>query len=173
MFGGNAPPLNANIMRISNFSALLLTAAAVAAGEQTFTAAFPAKGAFVLPVDAAPRALNQCSRRAPQGVSDFWVPSEAQIAELESRLVPYLDRRQRDGGTVPPNKAYHRQYIGIIRRSVRLIYGSFYLDDGFPGDDISEKSRAVIVCDGGSSFWGIEYDPATKAFDELQFNGYV
>ncbi len=30
---------------------------------------------------------------------------------------------------------------------------------------------AVGVCDGGPSFFGVEYDPETKAFSHFEFNG--
>jgi hypothetical protein len=28
-----------------------------------------------------------------------------------------------------------------------------------------------MVCDGGNAFFGVEYDPKTKAFTHLVFNG--
>ncbi len=30
---------------------------------------------------------------------------------------------------------------------------------------------ALIVCDGGNSFWGVLYDVETKEFSLLSFNG--
>jgi hypothetical protein len=29
----------------------------------------------------------------------------------------------------------------------------------------------IFVCDGGDDFWGLEYDPESKAFSALEFNG--
>jgi hypothetical protein len=28
----------------------------------------------------------------------------------------------------------------------------------------------MIICDGGASFWGLEYDPATEEFTDMTFN---
>ena len=33
------------------------------------------------------------------------------------------------------------------------------------------QNKPYIVCDGGSSYWGVLYDPGTKKFLELAFNG--
>jgi hypothetical protein len=29
----------------------------------------------------------------------------------------------------------------------------------------------MIICDGGKSFWGVLYDPETRTFSQLAFNG--
>ena len=42
----------------------------------------------------------------------------------------------------------------------------------FP-DYLDEKSRPVVVCDGGPAFWGIVFDPEANLFLDLKVNGSV
>ena len=57
---------------------------------------------------------------------------------------------------------------GQIRDGASLIYGNFIPNTvrGSP-----RSGRAAVICDGGSAFWGIAYDPASGQFTELEFNG--
>jgi len=34
-----------------------------------------------------------------------------------------------------------------------------------------QRTEPVLVCDGGDAVWGALYDPATKIFRDLAFNG--
>jgi len=87
---------------------------------------------------------------------------------LELKLVEYLEMLS--GTEAPPRGvSYHRQYTGFVRDGRRLIYGSFYPGNGEV--TAGERSQAAIICDGGSSRWGIVYDIATERFSELAFNG--
>ena len=33
------------------------------------------------------------------------------------------------------------------------------------------RHPAIMICDGGDDYWGLEYDPATKTYSQLAFNG--
>ena len=39
------------------------------------------------------------------------------------------------------------------------------------GDTSDWRTSVTVVCDGGTDFFGVEYDPATREFRELHFNG--
>jgi hypothetical protein len=127
----------------------------------------PLQGRYVLPANLGPALLQQCSRTAPSNVTEFWVPSEADIVDLEQRLSAYLLQAN---SRKPPADSYHRQYIGFIRNGTRLIYGSFYAAS-FPS--ANDSKAPVMICDGGPAFWGIVFNTDTKVFTEIQFNGYA
>jgi len=127
----------------------------------------PLQGRHVLPANVGPALLRQCSRAAPSNVTEFWVPAEADIVDLEQRLSAYLLQVH---STKPPANSYHRQYIGIIRNGTRLIYGNYY-----PASlsSVNDSKIPVMVCDGGPALWGIVFNTDTKVFTEVQFNGYA
>ena len=130
---------------------------------------FPANARFIFPASKGALLLQQCSRNTPKDISGFWEPSPKEIERLEALLVRYLADREKSRAFLPPKgMQYHRQYVGIVRAGVRMIYGNFY-PGGAPRD--TEKTGPAIVCDGGPSHWGIVFDPQTGEFRELEFNG--
>jgi hypothetical protein len=124
---------------------------------------------FVLAPSKGLVLLKQCSRATPQGVEGFWMPSSGEVADLEGRLVPFL-KASASGHEVLPLDQYHRQYIGFTKQGKHYIYGSFY---AVPGAVVAnyEATEPVLVCDGGSHFWGIVFSIDSKAFMDLAFNG--
>ena len=165
---GNARPLNCGVMRHRVLIVGLLLVAAFGARAQSYGLSFPAGVRTVLSIASAPDVLDQCSRETPQGVTGFWEPSDTAIEALERRLVEYLEAL---GGTEGPPRGvpYGRQYIGFVRDGMNLIYGNFF---PITGRGISPSSeRAYSICDGGSTRWGIVYDPVSGQLSELKFNG--
>jgi hypothetical protein len=155
-------------------SGALLVCAVAAAGTalaQSWQIKLPGTGTFILHADAGQSLLRQCSRDAPANVSQFWDPSGEQIQKLELLLPKYVGNDAGQKLRIPGNVEYHRQYIGIVVNGKRLIYGNFYPAD-FP-DYLDEKSRPVVVCDGGPAFWGIVFDPEANLFLDLKVNGSV
>jgi hypothetical protein len=138
-----------------------------AASAQSYRLLFPSGKRFVLPVALASSLLSQCSRPTPEGATNFFEPTQAELDELETRLPAYLDSGV--SGEFPPRMQYHRQYIGFVKGGARYVYGSFY----FGGEQIleGERTRAIVVCDGGATFWGIVYSIDRGEFSELSFNG--
>ncbi|MCO6512674.1 MAG: hypothetical protein J5I65_17970 [Aridibacter famidurans] len=132
----------------------------------------------VLKGEQAEALLEQCSRPAPSKIEGTWLPSDAEIAEMESRLneirklkVSYLPEIAKELKI----EESHLQYAGIIVEGRKLIYiNAFpigYSDTLKNITDIDWRQHAVEVCDGGSAFWGVEYDPAKKEFFNLHVNG--
>lgn len=122
----------------------------------------------ILPESQGPVLMRQCSRPAPTDVSGFWSPSPEQVSAFEQRLPDFL-RKSALPVKLPD---YYRQYVGVISHGRRLIYlNAFYA--GFLTHDPKRdwKISAVIVCDGGDGFWGVEFDPADKTFHHLESNG--
>ena len=116
--------------------------------------------------------LQQCSRDAPAAATDSWQPRASDIARLEAALPAALA-----GEASPPGgnfagfpTGWVRQYIGIQRGATRTIYGNFApLSDGDTHPDAG--TVVIAVCDGGPSFFGAEFDPATGRFTHIAFNG--
>ena len=158
---------------LQRYSGVLLVCA-VAAGAafaQSLQFKLPGAGTFILPADAGRSLLGQCSRDAPANVSQFWDPSGEQIGRLEFLLPKYVGNDAGQKLRIPDNVEYHRQYVGIVVNGKRLIYGNFY-PANFP-DYLDEKSKPVVVCDGGPAFWGIVFDPEANVFLDLKVNGSV
>jgi len=155
-------------MRHSNFAAgIALVIVFAGAAQSNFT--LPSGQRFVLALANGAELFSQCSRATPQGAKDFWTPTEAQLDELEADLIKELEARRRSD----PRRdiAYHRQYVGFVKDGTSLIYGNYY--PGADGLFRYERTRAVGVCDGGSAFWGVVYDPATRTFNDFSFNGFT
>ena len=122
---------------------------------------------FILPTVTAGDMFKPCSRDAPKDVDGYWTPSSAQIAQLEIYLGAYLYAHPRQFALDGPS---NRQYVGFKRGDKQYIYGNFYPQ--LPDAEISKQSEVpVVVCDGGTSFWGIVYDPVSHAFEAPAFNG--
>lgn len=125
----------------------------------------PDQGRFILPKDLGPELLHQCSRSAPTDIESYWQPSSRNIDELE-KLLPAFISKQENGFSFL--HIYDRQYIGFVKHGKRYIYGNFY--PRHAGEE-KEASRPMIICDGGSDFWGIVYDISSQMFKEISFNG--
>lgn len=131
-----------------------------------------AQDGAVMPPDKAKDLLHQCSRPSPQNVTGTWLPQAAQISELEARLPPLLERNLA-GQRHPDIAHYARQYAGLVQKDRRIIYvNGFWLHPSDPAVKSGVwRTRANMVCDGGNAFFGVEYDPMTKGFTHLVFNG--
>ena len=135
-----------------------------------------AKDGVVFPTSKAKTLLAQCSRGVPQGVTGFWSPQPAQIAQLEM-LLPALLERALAGQSHPPVQFYMRQYAGLVLKNRNLIYVNgfaSYPDNAYDRKDRETgkwRTEALVVCDGGNSFFGAVYDPQTRKFEGLGFNG--
>lgn len=88
------------------------------------------------------------------------------MAAPEASFVAFWRAQKRPRRT-PLLATFLRQYAGFTRGGRRMIYlNAFGLRD-----DPKWKSRAVVVCDGGPSFFGAVYDVQARRWSELSFNG--
>jgi hypothetical protein len=147
----------------------LLLFLAVPAHAETRLYQFDPVVRYILPVGKGAELLHQCSRPAPENVTEFWQPSPEEITKLEFALPAYLLNLKES--EAPPGGIYARQYIGIVSGGKRLVYGNyFYVRDS---DTADRSAVPAIVCDGGSYFWGLVYDPAAGTFSDLAMNGAI
>jgi hypothetical protein len=114
------------------------------------------------------RALfDQCARDVPQHRSGYWDPTPEQIRQLEADLVPYLRTRKLPDSSPPVQQSW-RQYAGFERFGKKLIYVAAFPGPLYEGD--YWKREAEQVCAGGPAYYGLVYDPQTRAFGEMAFN---
>lgn len=150
---------------------LLLVSLALLASSCASIPERPIEDAAILAADQAPKLLDQCSRSTPQSGEGTWAPGWRDIHSLEELLPAALEGERFDGmpASKPP-QGWRRQYVGIVRGGRKLIYGNY-----FPATTsfsrIDWRSESVVVCDGGSNFFGIEYDIDAGRITHLAFNG--
>jgi hypothetical protein len=161
------------------FIAALLTALVL---PQSSASQLRSDWAVVLPADYwPPNMYRWCSREAPTR-SGYWAPDPETIVALEGALAPALQRalgeQIKDPSRRPTPTDYYRQYMGIRIRGRQTVYiNGFHknflehLATTRPEAADGWRSRAVSVCDGGSWFFGAEYDPATRQIANIRFNG--
>jgi len=149
---------------------------ALAAGLLSATAmAAPARavsdtGYVILPFDQAKTLLSQCSRPTPLPGERGWTPSPGDIARFEAALPKALaPATAKHPFLEPVPKGWLRQYVGMIRKGHRVIYGNFIPTRA--GDFNYWRSAAVAVCDGGPAFFGAEFDADRNAITDIEFNG--
>lgn len=105
------------------------------------------------------------------GLTDHTDPQMARMVALGILALPLFvglfiatpPERTRPRGT----DQYFAQFVGITRDGQPLIHANFFCDDF----GMDWRSDIVIVCDGGSCFFSVEYDPATGAYQNLMING--
>ena len=135
----------------------------------------PAMGA-ILPVEKAEALAKQCSRISPGPVTGTWAPTEPAIRELEAELGAEIERQlaaTSAAGSKP--EAYYRQYAGLTIEGRQVIYVNGIDKDAVErapeAQRESWKTNPVMICDGGTITFGVEYDPAAKTFANFAFNG--
>lgn len=121
----------------------------------------------ILPTSEGKDLVGQCSRECPYDAKSFWAPSTSQVAGIEQRLPALLHA---SGHKIDLSHSC-RQYLGIVVHGKRIIYMSAIDISVISGDDW--RAKALVVCDGGDIFWGVEFDPATNTFAHLAFNGAI
>jgi hypothetical protein len=128
----------------------------------------------VLDSTKAQRFEKQCSRAEPQ-INGGWNPSESDIDTLQKHLSEICKLKSEEccsvGGSVTAPFEYRRQYVGIITHGRKMIYvNAFPLHEKLLGL-CNWRKEPYLVCDGGESYWGVVFDPETKKFLSLAFNG--
>ena len=160
-------------------------------------------GVFIVPPAHAASVLQQCSRPVPALPDSFWMPTPADVAAVERRLLaeirPAFWARWRENyrSVAPPElrpPRYVRQYVGLAYGGRRVLYVNGFMPHmaisadsaerawyGEEADGGAQSARAAlrdrlgragyVVCDGGEWYFGIEYEPASGGFRNLEFNG--
>jgi len=144
----------------------------------TSTDSVSSERAVLLPSTQAQQLLQQCSRESPQPVSGVWTVSPIVVAQLE-RDLPKLSSVVSQsccgkGLSVANPSTYYRQYAGVSVGGHDYVYiNAFHYHPIYlhRRDQDRWRTEPVQVCDGGADFWGVLYDPETRQFTQLSFNG--
>jgi hypothetical protein len=103
----------------------------------------------------------------------YWTPTESDIVEAESKLVTFLQQSQIRGSEknrmLKDIKSYKRQYVGILIKGEKEIFINFFCIV----DDPEWTKHEVLVLDGGSCFFRVNFSMKTQMFHGLQVNGYA
>ena len=132
----------------------------------------------VMPLAKGQDLLDQCSRDTPD-VTSYWLPDAGQIADLEKALDPAIASALAKRVEMAPDQGYDRQYIGIVTGGQKRIYINGFIHElrETKGAEVSYppkefwRTNAVVICGGGSYYFGAIYDLATKKFSDFAFNG--
>ena len=127
----------------------------------------------------ATKLMAQCSRPTPT-IDRSWNPTPLDVAALESRLDSISHLTVEGccivGARIDKPRQTLRQYVGVIVNGRRFIYLNAFPEaefDDWPSQMPKPDWRMTpyIVCDGGTSYWGVLYDPVTGTFSVLATNG--
>ena len=148
-----------------------------AASSPAEAARFDSSRVTILDTVQSRTILSQCSRPGPGPVTALRVPTTAEVAEADAAVMRALavvsrDSNYPDTGSYEP-LAYYRQYAGLVRGEARSLYvnGVAVAASMEQEDTTAWRRHARVACDGGSMFFGAEYDAATRRVSALHFNG--
>ena len=135
----------------------------------------PVARSVLLAADQAAPMVQQCSRAVPR-ITGSWIPTAKDIKRLERDLVRIKGQRASacctQSAKMDDASKYFRQYAGVVRGGRRLIYVNAFLNPPGAGPDaVDWKQKPVIACGGGVDNWGVLYDPESRTFAQLAFNG--
>lgn len=127
------------------------------------------EGPLPLKLEQAPRLVKPCWGSGPNPEGQLWLPTAAEVAALETRLEKYMTTVKFGTRAMPAaDVKYRGQYVGFMRSKVKHIYASYVPErDSYP----LPVGVALLMCDGGPSYWGIVYNTATGRFSELSISG--
>jgi len=132
----------------------------------------------ILKNDQGKAIMAQCSRSIPDKVTGYYDLSEAEVAKLDSNFRKLIYVKSTGccivRETIKNLDKYAYQYIGLTIGKEKYIYINAFAVDPTKGPDDKQKDwkeTPIIVCDGGSGFWGALFKISDGTFTELAVNG--
>lgn len=134
---------------------------------------------FILDSSKGPELLRQCSRAIPAHITAYWTLSLTDKINLEASFYKIESLTANEccilGFKLKTYKGFAFQYVGVIIKKRKYVY-----INAFPESELEEylkmsivvdiSKSPMIICDGGSNYWGALYDIKTKTFSHLSFN---
>ena len=100
----------------------------------------------------------------------YWTPSNKEIQRLESALPAFLKRSDGTAKIVRNLPSYRRQYFGYSDHGKKWVLVNSFCEEYWK-KDASWRNSAVVVFDGGDSYFRIRYQVLTASFSALEING--
>ena len=149
---------------------VVLLAACTPSPSQADAAVELPANAHVLSGAAAELVFHQCSRNGPEFATADFEPDVGSIRDLEAKLPAALSAAEGqvdyDGRRVTVDLgSYYREYAAYMSGGRRKIYGNFAPLKSQMG------KGPIVICDGGSAFFGVEYDVERREITAMAFNG--
>lgn len=114
-----------------------------------------------------PAGMKAFQTEFPKGVR-YWTPSESDVLVAERELIPFLSRSNdaRVKQILSRIKTYKRQYVGVVIAGHKdLYFNLFCMAPNY-------WTRAeVVIFDGGTCFFNLQFSTETKSFSDLRVNG--
>ncbi len=137
----------------------------------------PAGHAVIFPADQAPGLLKEVCFTAPDGITGYWTPKEADLAGIEQTLPAYLKAQNATERHWPD---FYRQVAGVQRGADRFIFLNYFVTtERTQGEGEDNRSGAAAdrwkttpywVNDGGDWFFRVLFDVGQKKFVWYEHN---
>ena len=132
-----------------------------------------------LSMEYGEKLIKQCSRFSVEKVDGFFNIVESEITDLEVNFKKLYKLKSTNccnkGYKISDLKHYGYQYVGVIVNGEKYIYiNAFDIESSemFLNSD-DWKTKPLIICDGGPSYWGVLYNIKKKKFKDLSMNGSI
>jgi hypothetical protein len=158
------------MMRIIFFTIIIIHSFHLCAQSNHFHPQF----SVALEPKAGKKTLDQCSRCAPRKYTRIWKVDEQQVQLLEDNFLLILNVSSFNGIGISNLTQYAFQYVGLTIQKKKYIYINSFLARDQQELDKSHplwQTKAVVVCDGGSGYWGILFELDSHVFFALCING--
>jgi hypothetical protein len=110
------------------------------------------------------------------GAQGTWQPTDSDVRQAIHDLRPYLERfmktpegdddREQIEEILADWGTYACQAVGYTKDGKKFIHLNF-----LPKTEKDWRRAYIGVCDGGASYWRIEYDKNAKSFSHFEANG--
>jgi hypothetical protein len=108
------------------------------------------------------------ARELVHDANGSWMPSRADISELENRLPDFIARYTPLHRSVAGD---YKQYVGIIRGGRRFVFLSAFSSPSDAPRVRGWQSKPIIWGGGGDTVWRVQYHPQQKTFEQFEVNG--
>ncbi len=137
----------------------------------------PAGHSVIFTAEQAPGLIKEVCFTAPEGITGYWMPTEADLAGIELTLPDYLKTQQ---ATDRHWSEFYRQAAGVKRGAAQCVFLNYFvLTERTQGEGEANHSGAAVeswktkpywVNDGGDWFFRVLFDVTQKKFVWYEHN---
>jgi hypothetical protein len=137
----------------------------------------PAGHSVIFTAEQAPGLIKEVCFTAPEGITGYWMPTEADLVDVEVTLLDYLQTQKATDRRWPD---FYRQVAGVQRGAARFLFLNYFvMSERTQGEGDANHTRAAApnwkttpywVNDGGDWFFRVLYDLVQKKFVWYEHN---